>query len=143
MELQDENSQLKEELAFLQKLVADSNKQVGLSIQRFAVERERDDACHYSLLLVRGGSPTRRVRGQPDAAGDRCSRRRAAPRRAPITLTLPEDQPETAQRRCRSNSSIISGLRDLPRPAGQQRARACTRARFRNRPGQPAGDPQP
>jgi len=33
-ELQNENSQLKEELVFLQRLVADSNKQVGLSIQR-------------------------------------------------------------------------------------------------------------
>ena len=33
LELQRENSQIREELAFLQKLVADSNKQVGLSIQ--------------------------------------------------------------------------------------------------------------
>jgi uncharacterized protein HemX len=56
-ELQDENSQIKEELVFLQKLVADSNKQVGLAIQRIVVEREREDAWHYGLLLVRGGNP--------------------------------------------------------------------------------------
>jgi hypothetical protein len=56
LELQNENSQVKEELAFLQKLVADSNKG-GLAIQRLVVERERDDAWHYSLLLVRGGNP--------------------------------------------------------------------------------------
>ena len=39
-ELSAENAQIKEELAFLQQLVADSNKQVGLSIQRLSVERE-------------------------------------------------------------------------------------------------------
>ena len=62
-ELSTENSQVKEELAFLQKLVADSNKQVGLGIQRFAVERERGNAWHFSLLLVRGGSPTDEFEG--------------------------------------------------------------------------------
>jgi len=56
-ELSTENAQIKEELAFLQKLVADANKQVDLSIQRLSVERERDDAWHYSVLLVRGGGP--------------------------------------------------------------------------------------
>ena len=77
LELQNENSQIKEELVFLQKLVADSNKQVGLSIQRLVVERERDDAWHYSMLLVRGGSPkdefdgrvTLQVTVQPAAIG--------------------------------------------------------------------------
>ena len=96
LELSGENSQIKEELVFLQKLVADSNKQVGLSIQRLSVERERDDAWHYSLLLVRGGSPkeefvghlTLQVTVQP-APGD------ALPSR-PTIITLPDDQPGTS-----------------------------------------------
>ncbi len=75
----NENSQLKEELAFLQKLVADSNKQTGLSIQRLEVERESDDACHYRLLIVRGGNPQRRLRRPGHVAGDAsCRSQRAA-----------------------------------------------------------------
>ena len=92
-ELAAENAQIKEELAFLQQLVADSNKQVGLSIQRLTVERESDDAWRYRLLLVRGGSPkdeftghaTMQVTLQP-AAG-------AAPGLRSDTLSLPDDQP--------------------------------------------------
>jgi hypothetical protein len=57
LELSTESAQIKEELAFLQKLFADSSKQPGLSIQRLTVEREREDAWHYSVLLVRGGNP--------------------------------------------------------------------------------------
>jgi len=95
IELQNENSQIKEELAFLQKLVADANKQVGLSIQRLVVEREREDAWRYSLLIVRGGNPkdefdghlTLQVTVQPGAAG-------AVAARSAI-LTLPDDQPGT------------------------------------------------
>jgi len=56
-ELSGENAQLKEELAFLQKLVSDSSKTVGLQIQRLAVEPDGEDMYRYSLLVVRGGSP--------------------------------------------------------------------------------------
>ncbi len=52
-----ENAQLKEELAFLQKLVSDSSKSSGLSIQRLNVEPDGEDMWRYSLLIVRGGSP--------------------------------------------------------------------------------------
>jgi hypothetical protein len=97
LELQNENSQIKEELVFLQKLVADSSKQVGLSIQRVAVERERDDAWHYSVLLVRGGSPkdefeghaTLQVTVQPASSG--------GPPARPTIVTLPDEQPGTAR----------------------------------------------
>jgi len=97
LELQNENSQIKEELVFLQKLVADSSKQVGLSIQRVVVEREREDAWHYSVLLVRGGSPkddfegraTLQVTVQPTSAGGQAAR--------PMIVTLPDEQPGTAQ----------------------------------------------
>lgn len=95
-ELQNENSQLKEELVFLQKLVADSNKQVGLSIQRLAVQRVRDDLFRYSMLVVRGGNPATAFEGslaleatiQPAASADGAGR--------PIVLSLPDEQPDLA-----------------------------------------------
>lgn len=96
-ELSAENSQIKEELAFLQKLVADSNKQVGLGIQRFTVERERGNAWHFSLLLVRGGSPADEFEGslKLTVAAQAPAGAAAAPHT--LTLMLPEDQPETGQ----------------------------------------------
>ena len=95
-ELENENSQLKEELVFLQKLVADSNKQVGLSIQRLAVDRVRDDLYRYSLLVVRGGNPTAEFDGsltlavtlQPAAVDGEPVR--------PTVLSLPDDEPDLA-----------------------------------------------
>ena len=94
LELMAENTQLKEELSFLQKLVSDSSKQAGLAIQRLTVERERDDAWHYSVLVVRGGTPRDEFEGslalqatvQPPATG-------AVPAR-PTIVTLPDEQPE-------------------------------------------------
>ena len=91
LELMAENTQLKEELSFLQKLVSDSSKQVGLAIQRLTVERERDDAWHYSVLVVRGGTPRDEFEG---TLALHVSRTVAAPRRA--VLNLPDEQPELA-----------------------------------------------
>jgi hypothetical protein len=95
-ELQGENAQLKEELVFLQKLLADSNKQVGVSIQRFAIDRVQDDTYRYGMLVARGGSPSADFDGTivlqatlVPTTGD------GAPAR-PIVLTLPEEQPATA-----------------------------------------------
>jgi hypothetical protein len=96
LELQRENSQIREELVFLQKLVADSNKQVGLAIQRLTVEPERDDIWRYRLLLVRGGNPpgefdghlTLQVNLNPALGGGSAVR--------PVTLTLPDEQPGAA-----------------------------------------------
>ena len=96
LELMAENTQLKEELSFLQKLVSDSSKQVGLAIQRLTVERERDDAWHYSVLVVRGGTPRDEFEGtlalqvsfQPPPAG-------GVPAKAAV-LNLPDEQPELA-----------------------------------------------
>lgn len=96
LELQRENSQIREELAFLQKLVADSNKQIGLSIQRLTVEPEREDAWHYSLLLVRGGNPKEEFEGHltlqvtlnPAPVSDSTVR--------PVILSLPDDEPGAA-----------------------------------------------
>jgi hypothetical protein len=95
LELAGENAQLKEELMFLQKLVSDSSKQVGLSFQRLAVEPDGDDLWRYSLLIVRGGSPKDEFEGTvvlqlglAPLAGNP-----TAPARQAL-LTLPEDQPE-------------------------------------------------
>jgi uncharacterized phage infection (PIP) family protein YhgE len=96
LELQRENSQIREELAFLQKLVSDSSRQAGLAIQRLAVEPDREDAWRYRLLLVRGGSPasdfeghlTLQVTLNPASTGSAVAR--------PAVLTLPDEQPASA-----------------------------------------------
>jgi len=93
-ELQDENSQIKEELVFLQKLVADSSKQIGLAIPRVVVEREREDAWRYSLLLVRGGNPKDEFDGR--IALQVTVQTAAGGGARPTLLTLPDDQPDTA-----------------------------------------------
>jgi hypothetical protein len=89
-ELQGENSQLKEEVVFLQQLFADANKQAGIAIQRVTVERERPDIYRYSLLVVRGGKPKDDFVGnltlQVALQGD------PVPGRA-ATLLLPDEQP--------------------------------------------------
>ena len=96
LELQTENSQIKEELVFLQNLVADANKQVGLSIQRLSVERERDDSWRYRVLLVRGGNP------KDDFVGSvtlQLTLQGAAENGSPARSTvvnLPEEQPGSA-----------------------------------------------
>jgi len=89
-ELSNENAQLKEELVFLQKLVAESGRQPGLSIERLSADRPRDDTVHYSLIVVRGGSPTGDFEGRVvlQAVVHSPAQER------PATLTLPDDQPD-------------------------------------------------
>ncbi len=92
-ELSGENAQLKEELAFLQKLVSDSSKTVGLQIQRMAVEPDGEDMWRYSLLIVRGGSP------KDEFVGNVVVQATLAPgvgeQAAVRTIMLPEDEPST------------------------------------------------
>ena len=93
-ELAGENAQLQEELAFLQKLVSDSSKTVGLQIQRLTVEPDGDDMWRYSVLVVRGGNPKDEFAGNvvlqasltPAAGGAT----------APKLILLPDDDPATA-----------------------------------------------
>jgi hypothetical protein len=93
IELQNENSQLKEDLVFLQQLVSDTHKQAGITIQRIAVERTRENAYRYSLLVVRGGKPkdefdghvTLQVALHPDGSSMQ-----------PAIVSLPDEQPATA-----------------------------------------------
>ena len=95
-ELQSENSQLKEEVVFLQKLFADSSKQAGLSIQRLAVERERDDAFRFTLLVVRGGSSSDDFEGHLGLQVTLQTGPVAGGAARPPVLSLPDEQPDTA-----------------------------------------------
>ena len=93
-ELSGENAQLKDELAFLQKLVSDSSKTVGLQIQRFVVEPDGEDTWRYSLLIVRGGSPNDEFVGNVVIqATVATSTGRDSPSRM---ILLPEDEPSSA-----------------------------------------------
>jgi hypothetical protein len=93
-ELSGENAQIKDELAFLQKLVSDSSKTVGLQIQRIAVEPDGEDMWRYSLLIVRGGNPKDEFNGNVvvQATVFAPSDGTTPPR----TIQLPEDEPATA-----------------------------------------------
>ncbi len=94
LELSAENAQLKEELAFLQKLVSDSSKQVGLQLQRLAVERDSDEMWHYNLLVVRGGSPKDEFEGSIVLRATLAPAPGAPAGTHGMILTLPDDQPE-------------------------------------------------
>ncbi len=96
LELSNENSQLKEELTFLQKLVADSNKQTGLSIQRLEVERESDDAYRYRVLVVRGRNPKDDFEGRVTLQATVVPPREDGGASHPAIVTLPDAQPESA-----------------------------------------------
>lgn len=97
MELQIENSQLKDELTFLQRLVADSNEQIGLSIQRLAAVRDHDDVFHFTMLVVRGGSTTAEFEGnlKLQAALLHPPTVDGMPARS-VSLALPDEQPDVA-----------------------------------------------
>ena len=95
IELSGENAQLKEELAFLQKLVSDSSKQIGLQLQRLAVERDTDEMWHYNLLVVRGGSPKDEFEGSVVLQATLAPAPGAPAAARGMILTLPDDQPES------------------------------------------------
>jgi hypothetical protein len=90
-----ENVKLREEAAYWQRLVADTGRQVELSVPRLSAEREAEGLYRYSFLVVRSGNPRDEFEGNvvlqavvsPATAGGE-----APP---PQTLVLPEDQPES------------------------------------------------
>jgi hypothetical protein len=89
-DLQAENTQMKEELAFLHTLFSESGKPGTVNIQRVAAERDHDDVYHFSMLVVRGGKPSDDFAGQVTLVANVSVGGRTT------TLTLPDDQPETA-----------------------------------------------
>jgi len=90
LDLQNENTQMKEELAFLRTLFSESGKPGTVSIQRLAADRESDNAYHFSILVVRGGKPADEFTGQVTLAAAVSLNGHSS------MLNLPEDQPETA-----------------------------------------------
>jgi hypothetical protein len=90
LDLQTENTQIKEELAFLQQLFSDSGKQGAISIQRLSAERASDESYHFSLLIVRGGKPTDEFSGRLSMQAN------LVDKNGPMTIELPEGQPENA-----------------------------------------------
>jgi hypothetical protein len=95
-ELTQDNQQTKEELAFLQKLLADSSRQVGITIPRLVVERAADAGWHYSVLVVRGGTPRDDFEGHLALAATVSPGPDDSPPGRLTTMTLPDDQPDTA-----------------------------------------------
>jgi septal ring factor EnvC (AmiA/AmiB activator) len=63
-ELQTENSQLKDELGFMKNLVADSNKQTGLTIQRLAAGARPRQCVSLQYAGRARRQHQHRVRGQ-------------------------------------------------------------------------------
>src|SRR5205823_5990514 len=80
LDLQNENTQMKEELAFLRKLFSDTGKPGTLTIQRLTAEKDRGDVYRFSMLVVRGGNPSDEFSGQlmllASIAADRSEERR-------------------------------------------------------------------
>src|SRR5262249_60949871 len=90
LDLQNENTQMKEELAFLRTLFSDSGKPGTVSIQRLAAEREQDDVYHFSMLVVRGGQPSDDFEGQLALLANVVVGGHTS------TMTLPDYNPETS-----------------------------------------------
>ena len=97
MELQNENSQLKEDLSFLQNLLADSKKPAaGVSIQRLAAARRHGDEFQFSMLVVRGGGSNADFHGSLKLQAMLFEPATDGAAFKPVTLTLPDEQPDTA-----------------------------------------------
>jgi hypothetical protein len=90
LDLQNENTQMKEELAFLRTLFSQSGKPGTIAIQRLAAERQRDGVYHFSMLVVRGGKPEDDFTGQLSLSASFAAAGNTS------VLTLPDDQPDTA-----------------------------------------------
>ena len=119
-ELAGENAQLKEELAFLQKLVSDSSKQSGLQLQRLSVERDSDEIWHYNLLIVRGGSPKDEFEGSVVLQATFAPVPGAPAGTHGGMLVLPDDQPE-------AKSALALKFKYYQRVEGRFRVPAGTR----------------
>ena len=90
LDLQTENTQMKEELAFLRTLFSDAGRPGTVTIQRLTAEKDREDVYRYSMLVVRGGNPTDEFLGQMTLSAQVAAEGRSS------VLTLPDDQPDTA-----------------------------------------------
>ncbi|MEO8136874.1 MAG: DUF6776 family protein [Betaproteobacteria bacterium] len=87
--LQTENTQLKEELSYLQQLVAGSGKEGAISLHRATVEQDGPQQIRVRMLVVQGGARGDPFSGQLGVALELQQDGRR------IHLNLPDDQPET------------------------------------------------
>ena len=88
--LQTENTQLKEDLSYLQQLISGNSKEGAITVQRATVERDGSEQVRVRVLVVQGGAKGVPFAGQLSIGlelqqdGQR------------LHISLPEDQPETA-----------------------------------------------
>jgi len=90
LSLQTENTQLKEELSYLQQLVSGSSKEGAITIRRPTVERDEPDQMHVRMLVVQGGAKGDPFVGQLSVALELQEEGRR------LHINLPDDQPESA-----------------------------------------------
>ncbi len=92
LSLQAENTRLKEETSFFEKLIGSSaGSKNGLAIQRLQAERESADSYRFRALVVQGTNDSQfkgRVQIQAQLVGENNRR---------ITLNLPEEQTDLQQ----------------------------------------------
>ena len=92
-EMSADNAQLKDELAFLQKLVSETSTTAGLQFQRLAVVPDGEDTWRYSMLIVRGGNPDDDFTGSLALLATLGSTQGES---SPRVLALPQDDPRSA-----------------------------------------------
>jgi hypothetical protein len=85
--LQAENTQIKQELVFLHRLMAGSSKDGAPLIQRVQVEREAADTYRYQVLLVSGSTSEAEFSGRLQLQVNLMQGSHRS------TITLPNDQP--------------------------------------------------
>jgi hypothetical protein len=88
--LQTENTQLKEELSYLQQLVAGNSKEGAITVQRASVERDGPERIRVRMLVVQGGARGVPFTGQLSIGLELQQEGRHQ------HLNLPDEQPETA-----------------------------------------------
>jgi hypothetical protein len=88
--LQTENTQLKEELSYLQQLVSGNSKEGAITVQRAAVERDGPEQIHVRMLVVQGGKKGAPFSGQLNIGLELQQDGKFQ------HVSLPEEQPETA-----------------------------------------------
>lgn len=90
LNLQTENTQLKEELSYLQQLVSGSSKEGSISVRSVTAERDAPDELRIRMLVVQGGTGGATFTGQLTVSLELTEEGRR------LHLNLPEEQPETA-----------------------------------------------
>jgi hypothetical protein len=88
--LQTENTQLKEELTYLQQLVSGSAKEGAITIRRMTVDRDEPEQIHVRMLVVQGGAKGDLFAGQLGLALELQDEGKR------VHISLPEDQPTSA-----------------------------------------------